>query len=474
MNRELLPVVALIDNKASRIMMIFKSRRQFYRLLAILPLVALIAACGVDDEPGRPSGPPGGFGGPGGPPGGFGGRGGGGGPQIPSVEVVQAELGALPLEERLTGRVIARNETEIYPEVSGPIVEIYVDNGDYVREGDPLVQIRDTQYIERYQQANSQLEVARAQRRQAEANLDFLRNQLRRIEELTQRQLETTATLESFRSQVAVAEADLDLRQAQENQARSQLEERRLELANTTVTAPVSGRVGQRNAERGQIVNTNTRLFLVGDLEQVRIEISLTERMLNYINEGMAVNIYSEYWPSIILQSEISRISPFLDSSTLRTQAYVDMENPNNLMRSGTFVTVDVLYGESEQAVLVPNNVIYRNPRTGIEGIYVVDTSGVDLHQQVDSLEGGPQLSQPLPFSFVPVRVVAGGRMVSGVEGINAGDWVVSVGQNLLTGNVSETRVRPMAWERMLQLQRMQSRDLFQIIDQSRQARTEG
>jgi len=448
-------------------MMIFKSHRQFYRLLAMISTVMLFTACGGDDDSARP----GGFGGPGGPPGGAGGR---GAAQIPSVEVVQAEIGALPLEERLTGRVIARNQTEIYPEISGPIVEIYVDNGDYVREGDPLVQIRDTAYIERYQQANSQLEVARAQRRQAEANLDYLGNQLRRIEELTQRQLETTATLENFRSQVAVAEADLDLRIAQENQARSQLEERRLELANTTVTAPVSGRVGQRNAERGQMITPNSRLFLLGDLEQVRIEISLTERMLNYIVEGMAANIYSDYWPSIVLQSEISRISPFLDSATLRTQAYVDMENPDNLMRSGMFVTVDVLYGESEQAVLVPNNVIYRNPRTGVEGVYVVDASGVELGQQLDSLEGAPQLSQPLPVRFVPVHIIAGGRMVSGVEGIHEGDWVVSVGQNLLTGNVSETRVRPMAWERMLQLQRMQSRDLFEIIDQNRQARTGG
>jgi len=455
--------------------MLFKTRVRVHHWIVVIATALLLAACGGDSSDSGQGGQQGGFG-PGGPPGGFGGgrRGGGGEPQIPSVEVVRAEYGALPLEERLTGRVIARNQTEIYPEVSGPIVEIFADNGDFVREGDPLVQIRDTEYIERYRQAMSGLEVVRAQRRQAEANLEYLQSQLRRTEDLAQRQLETTAQLESMRAQVAVARADLDVRIAQENQAESQVEERRLELGNTTVTAPVSGQVGQRNAERGQIVNSNSRLYLLGDMDQVRVEISLTERMLNYINQGMPVNIYSDYWPSIVLQSDISRISPFLDPSTLRTQAYVDMTNPNGLMRSGMFVTVDVLYGETEQAVVVPNSVLYRNPRTGAQGVYVVDTDGVDLTAPVETLEGSPQLSQPLPVRFVPVQVTAGGRMASGVTGINDGDWVVSVGQNLLTGNVSQTRVRPMEWDRMLQLQRMQSRDLFQIIDQHRHARSEG
>lgn len=439
--------------------MFLQSSIRISLLLVLFSISLVLVACSGDSEPGRSSG---------GPPGGFGGGGRGGEPQTPSVEIIQAEIGALPLEERLTGRVIARNQTEIYPEVSGPITEIYVDDGDYVSEGDPLVQIRDSEYIERYHQAASGLEVARAQTRQAEATLEQLRNQLRRVEELSTRQLETTANLESIRAEVAVAGATVDVRRSQENQARSVMEERRLDLQRTTVTAPTTGQVGQRNAERGQLVNSNSRLFLIGDLEQVRVEISLTERMLNFIDEGMAANIYSDFWPNTILRANISRISPFLDTGTLRTQAYIDIDNPDGLMRSGMFVTVDVLYGQTEQAVLVPNGTLYRNPRTGIEGVYVVDASGIDLMPPVGSVEGAPLLSAPLPVSFVPVEVIAAGRMASGVRGIAEGDWVVSVGQNLLSGNVSEARVRVMEWDRMLEMQRMQARDLFDIIDQRR------
>lgn len=434
-----------------------------------MALLLILAACGGAEEQ-RQGSTSGVGGGPGGPSGGFRGGPGVGQSVIPAVEVVQAQRGALPLEERLTGRVSARNQTEIYPEVAGPITDIYVDNGDFVNEGDPLVQIRDSEYIERYEQAVAGLEIARAQTRQAEASLELSRNQLRRIEELTARQLETTSTLENIQVQVAVAQADIDLRAAQQNQARSQLEERRLQLLNTTVRAPISGTVGQRNAERGQIVSGNSRMFLIGDLDQVRIEVLLTERMLNYIKEGVSVNLYSDSWPDVVLDATISRISPFLDANTLRTQAYIDRENINGLMRPGMFLSVDVLFGETSEAVLVPNSAIYRHPRTGVEGVFVMKPAGQESRPEAET-DGAPTLSLAMPVEFVPISIVAAGRMASGVRGVTEGEWVVTVGQNLLIGNVVQARARLMPWDRMVDMQRMQSRDLFQIIDSAREAR---
>jgi len=433
----------------------------------LLATLLLLAACGSDDDNADQAGAQGGMGGPGG----FGPS--SGGAVVPAVEIVVAQRGALPLEERLTGRVTARNQTEIYPEVTGPITEIYVDNGDFVNEGDPLVQLRDSEYVERYEQANAGLEIARAQTRQAEANLEMLQNQLRRVEELTARQLETTASLESIQVQVAVGQADVDLRAAQLRQAQSQLEERRLQLLNTTVRAPISGTVGQRNAERGQMVNGNTRMFLIGDLDEVRIEVLLTERMLTYIRQGMTVNLYSDSWPGRSFESRISRISPFLDVNTLRTQAYIDMENPDGRMRPGMFLNVDVMYGETEEAVLVPNSAIYRHPRTGEQGVFIMEPAGEEF-RPVAEVDGAPAVSPPLPISFVAVDVVASGRMASGVVGVGEGDWVVSVGQNLLVGNVTHARARVMDWDRMMEMQRMQSRDLFDIIDRARDARQAG
>lgn len=437
---------------------------RLFSTTVLLAAFGLLAACGGGSEESAAEPSRGGFGGPGG--GGPGGR----RAIIPAVEVVEARRGALPLEERLTGRVNARNQTAIYPEVSAPITEIYVDNGDYVNEGDPLVQLRDAEYVERYQQAQSGLEIARAQTRQAEANLQVLQNQLERVRELTARQLETASTLENIEVEVAVARANVDLRMAQENQARSVLEERRLQLLNTTVRAPISGIVGQRNAERGQMATSNSQLFLIGDLDEVRIEVLITERQLTYIREGMTVNLYSENWPDTVLESQISRISPFLDVNTSRTQAYIEMSNAQGLMRPGMFLNVDVFYGESAEAVLIPNSALYRDPRTGVEGVYVMSPPGSEFRPVAD-VDGAPAVSPPAPIQFVPIEIVASGRMASGVRGVREGDWVVTVGQNLLMGNVSEARARVIEWDQMMRMQRMQSRDMFEIIDAARDSR---
>jgi len=441
-------------------------RRVCQSVFTASALVLLVACGGSEPETGsagsqgqRPGGFPGGFG-----------PGGREEMPTPAVEVVEARVGSLPLEERLTGRVIAENQTEIIAEVGGPVTQVFVDSGDAVEAGDPLVQVRDTEYRERLAQAEAGLQVAAAQTRQAQASLVALENQLERIQSLTERRLETVSALEDIQVQVDVARANVELRRAQENQARSVVEERELELANTTVRAPINGMVGQRTVERGQIISANSPLFVIGDLDQVRIEVLLTERMLTYIREGMSVSLYSENWPDARFDASVTRISPFLDTNTLRTQAYIEMENPDRMLRPGMFLNADIYYGETQSAVLIPNSAIYRHPRTGVEGVYVMNQPGSEA-RPVAEVDGAPPLLPAAPVRFVPIDIVASGRMASGVEGVREGDWVVTVGQNLLMGNISEARARVMNWGRMEEMQRMQSRDIFDIIDAAREQR---
>jgi RND family efflux transporter MFP subunit len=402
--------------------------------------------------------------------GGFG-QSGGGNTVIPAVEAVQATLGTLPLEDRVTGRVIARNQTEIYPEVSGTIVEVFAENGDEVKAGDPLVRMRDAEFSERYQQSLSGLEIAKAQTQQARANLGLIQSQVQRTESLVARNLENNVNLETVKSQLAIAQADLDLRLAQENQAKSAADERLLQLQNATIRAPISGTVGQRNAEIGQLSNTSTRLFVIGELSEMRIELMLSDRMLDHMGTGVPVSITSTSWPAEkVLTSAISRISPFLDATTMRTQAFVELENDQNLLRPGMFVTVDIRYGESEQSVLIPNSALYRHPQTGIEGIYVVAAADpAATAPQSTEAEGVGILAPPRPVSFVPVEIVATGRMATAVKGVNAGDTIVTVGQNLLQSGAKEVQTRLLPWDNMMELQELQSEDMLEIIGQNRE-----
>lgn len=66
---------------------------------------------------------------------------------------------------------------------------------------------------------------------------------------------------------------------ARVNQARAIVDRRKEELSRTVIRAPVDGSVGNRNAEVGMLVSPNTRIFTLGQLDSVRVEIVLTDRM---------------------------------------------------------------------------------------------------------------------------------------------------------------------------------------------------
>ena len=383
--------------------------------------------------------------------------------RAPTVEAIQVITGNLPLEERLTGSVRARNQTDIYPQISAPVTAVLANNGDTVREGDILARLRDVEVRDRLRQAEAGYEIARAQVRQAEAELNRRKTSLERVRQLRSRDLETQAELDNMEAEVEAAEATLDLNIARRNQARSIIDERKNELENTIIRAPVDGVLGLRNAEVGQQVSSSTRLYQIGDPDSIKIEMVLTEGMTGYIFPGQQAIIASSV-TGMSMESAITRISPFLNPVTHTTTAEIEVSNPDRFLRPGMFVTVTVKYGESEQAILVPNNAIFHHPDHGTQGVFIADNVGQEL--TFEGEDPPRELTGASPVRFVPVDVVARGRQVSGIAGIPNDAWVVTLGHNLLLRGAERANVRPVDWDHILNLQQMQSRDLFDIIQE--------
>ncbi len=387
---------------------------------------------------------------------------------IPAVEAVQVRRGTLPLEERLAGSVVARNQTEIYAEVSGRIVEVLVNDGDRVAAGAPLVRLRATEFEEQLRQAEAGLRVADARVKQAEANNTRTQAALKRMESIVERNLGSVAELEAAQAEALSAEAELLLMQAERQQAASLVEERRSALGETTIRAPITGVVGGRNAEVGQLATTSAPLFVIGDPSSMRVTISLTQRMLGYIATDTPVSIVSDAAPEQPIAGKISRISPFLHPVTRTTSAEIDVEEHGALLRPGMFVSVDVLYGESEVATLVPNNAIYTDAREGREGVWLARVA--EAHAPLEpgtnvAPRGDLDPAGPVDVEFVAVEVVARGRLAAAVEGIEPDQWVVTVGHELLSRNdTGKAVIQPTPWEHIMRLQQLQTRDLLDLI----------
>ncbi|PEN13772.1 efflux transporter periplasmic adaptor subunit [Longibacter salinarum] len=397
--------------------------------------------------------------------------------KTPSVEAVQARFGALPLRERMSGTVYARNQVQIYPEISGRVVSVNVENGDRVERGQALLRLESDTYEQRVKQARASLRIARANATSAEATMNELQSQLKRAERLAENQFQSEQQLESLRAQVLGAEADLEQARGQVEQAEATLEERQADLRRTVVRAPISGSVGQRDVQVGQRVGPDTRVYTMGDLNTVRVEVGVTDRMVGRIQPGQTAQITAPSLGDTLISAEVTRISPFISNESFSAEAEIEVPNDGGLLRAGMFVKVDVLYGESQDATIVPLAALYEDPTTGSRGVFVAPTLGTEVPiPSADSYDEDepPALSAPTPTTFKQVEILAEGQQTAGVRGIEPGDWVVTVGQNLLSTSTDErvdARVRAMPWSRLIALQRLQDTDLLnRIMKRQREA----
>lgn len=403
----------------------------------------------------------------------------------PAVEVVQARAGGLPLEEELNGVVKARNQVAIRPQIEATVTAVLVRSGEPVEAGQPLVHLDARDFGDQMRQAEASARQATAAAAAEQAQVAEIEAQFSRTRALHAEGLTSDMDLETQQARLAAARARAEQAAAQVDQARAAIEERRTESSRTVVRAPVSGRVGRRDVEVGMLVDPSTTLFLVGDFDELIVEVPLTEKLLAHVDEGTPVLVRSQALGPDPLRAELTRISPFLEANSFSTTGEVEIANRGGRLRPGMFVTVDVLYGESDEATLVPSSAVWEDPGSGELGVYVMQEPA----ELPAAVRAGEEISrQAYPFDLRPIEVLAEGEAAVGVIGVRGGEWVVIVGQHLLhdaaeggeedgpgrsggaraAGAVADAagpptaRVRGASWEDVLALQRLQREDLLE------------
>jgi RND family efflux transporter MFP subunit len=388
--------------------------------------------------------------------------------QSPAVEAVQARDGTVPLEEQLSGVVKAENHAAIRAEIEARVVEVFVQSGDRVRRGQPLVRLDDGTLREQLQQAEASVRLASSAADAARARVAEVRAQALRARALAAEGLVSAVDTEVLDAQLAGAQAAVARAEAEVEQARAAVDERRSAVGRTVIRSPVDGRVGQRNVEPGMLADASTVLFEVGNLARMTVDVPLTGEMLNRVRPGHPVNITS---PALAepIAAKLSRISPFLAADSFTTIGEIDVANAAGRLRPGMFVNAEIRYGESEPATLVPASALWEDPRTGARGVFVLSVGGAAPSSEAVS-------AQSYPVARRDVELLAEGRTSAAVSGIEAGEWVVVVGQHLLSADKGRARARAASWERVMRLQTRQREDLLDgfLEKQQRIARTQG
>lgn len=384
----------------------------------------------------------------------------------PFVEVVEADEGTLPLEERVSGVVRAENQVAIRPEIEAPIVEVLVRNGDTVRSGQPLVRQDASALNQQVREAEASVRLARAAAEEEEAGVAEVEARVRRSRSLAEEKLISQQELETLEAQLAAARASAAQAMARVEQAEAALAERRRELERATIRAPITGTIGRRDAEVGMIAGPGDVVFVIGDLDALIIEVPLTEEMLRYVETGQTVRIHSPRLEGGSMEGTLARISPFLESGSFSTVGEIEIGNPDGRLQPGMFVQVDLLYGESERATLVPTSALWEDPETGELAAWVV--------RDPEAVAGSPGATGHVERR--KISVVGEGRLSAAIDGVDPGEWVVIIGQHLFEGRDGDARLRSTTWERVAELQSLQREDLLDdyLAKQQRLARLLG
>lgn len=235
------------------------------------------------------------------------------------VEVLVAKAAPANIIEKVSasGKVQPETEVKISPDVSGEIIELYVQEGDSVRKGQLLLRIRPDNYQAQVNVQSAQVGTQRANVGQAQARLQQLMAAAKQTE-LTYRRNA------SLYKQKVISQADYEASQAaynasQEeiNSARQQiratqstvsaasasLEEARKNLNKTTIYAPVSGTVSKLNVKKGErVVGTTqmagTEIMRIANLNNMEVRVNVNENDVNNVNLGDSVEVEVDAYSS--------------------------------------------------------------------------------------------------------------------------------------------------------------------------------
>ena len=283
------------------------------------------------------------------------------GDMVVPVVVATAHRGDLPVYFKGLGNVTAFNTVTVRSRVDGQIVKINFTEGQYVKEGDSLIEIDPRPYQVQLEQAEGQLAKDQAQLR--DVQIDYERYQLLYKEGVVPKQ--QVDTQQALVGQYAGAiKAD-----------QAQIDNAKLQLVYAHITAPISGRVGLRLVDIGNIVHaTDTNgLLVITQLQPVAVIFTLPQDQLPQViarmrtGKPLAVEAYDRDDTGKLATGKLLTIDNQIDTTTGTYKLKAIFDNPNNELFPNQFVNVHLLIDTKKDVVLVPTTAILRGPK----GTYV-------------------------------------------------------------------------------------------------------
>lgn len=302
-----------------------------------------------------------------------------------SVEFAKVEVARITDDTQAVGSLRSRRGVVLRPEVSGRITQLNFADGQRVRKGQVLVQFDDQLPLAQVQQSMAELSIAQANQK---------RNQ-----ELVAQNFVSQRSLDESAANLQVAQARLSLAQAT--------------AARLKIVAPFDGIVGIRLVNVGDYLKDGADIVNIEDIDALFVDFRLPERFQSKVRRGQTAMLDIDALPGRRFTAQVQAIDPLIDANGRSVGVRGCIDNRQLQMRPGMFARVNAVFGERENARIIPEEAII--PQGG--------------RQFVLKLLPGPSAdTRTTKRVEVKVGLRRPGR-VEILEGLDAGDTVVTTGQ---------------------------------------------
>ena len=343
----------------------------------------------------------------------------------PPVAVATFDARAEQWSGRLeaVGSLVAVNGTNVTTEAGGVVQKIAFQAGQPVQAGSLLVEL------------TSDAELATLQALEASAKLAGV-------------QAERWRTLGTDQ---LVSQAEVEERTTQAATARAQAESQRALIAQKRIRAPFDGVLGIRQVDLGEYVAPGSPIVSLQSLDPIYLNFTLPGQELAHVREGLGVRARVDSIDGQEFEGTVTAIEPAVDPDTRNFKVQATLDNPEHLLRPGSFARVEFEIGEEQDVVVIPQTAVAFNPYGNV--VYVVvpaegnagDEGGSDA--EGDAGSEGPELIVRQRF------VTTGGTrgdMIVVTRGLEPGETVVNGGLLRLRNDAAVTinnEVQPTADE---------------------------
>lgn len=228
-----------------------------------------------------------------------------------------------------SGTILANEEVVLEPEIAGKIISLPLREGTAVSQGQLLVKINDADF--------------QAQLKKLQLQYDLANTRLKRQQELIKIN--------------GISQEDFDISQNAVNTIKADMDYLASQIAKTEIRAPFNGMVGLKSVSEGSFVTAGTSLATVLQIDPVKIEFSVSERYVSYIQKGVKV-IFNIDGMKDDVEGEIYAVEPQIDMSTRTVLVRAICPNKNKTIFPGAFANVKVLLKNIEGAVMIPTEAV--------------------------------------------------------------------------------------------------------------------